>query len=108
MKLRKYKEYGWFCAICLGFESGSLSSAMCLTFNSFQWYDYIYWHMIFGPLALEIATSTAERLEWLQPTGNEGALPPPKYGPPSKAGLDLDAVDLAGTSPVHAYGQERA
>ncbi len=106
MKLRKYPEYGWFGAICLGFESGSLSSAMCLTFNSFQWYDYVYWHMIFGPLALEIATSTAERLEWLQPTGNQDALPPPKYGPPSEKGLNLDEVNLAGTSPIHAYGKD--
>lgn len=101
-RMTGYEGWEWFPALCLGFEAGSLSTMVVLTFNSFQWYDYIYWHFVFGPVALDIANSTAERLEWLKPADLEQARPPPRYGPPTRTGLDIDDIDLADTSPVQS------
>ncbi|CAN0585012.1 unnamed protein product, partial [Laminaria digitata] len=57
-RMEGYEGWEWYGAICLGLEAGSLSTAIVLSFNSFQWYDYIYWHMVVGPLSLEIARRT--------------------------------------------------
>jgi O-antigen ligase len=100
MRMRHYPGYEWFGALCLGLESGALSTAVVISFNSFQWYDYLYWHFIAGPLALEIANSTAERLEWLKPAKLDDIRPPPRYGPPKRDGLDLHDIDLAETAPI--------
>jgi O-antigen ligase len=99
-RMRHYAGYEWFCAMCLGLEAGAMSTAIVISFNSFGWYDYLYWHFITGPLALEIAYSTAERLDWLEPAQLEERRPPPRYGPPKRDGLALDHVDLADTSPL--------
>ncbi len=98
-RMRGYPGWEWFTAICLGLEAGSISSAIVLTFNSFHWYDYLYWHFVAGPLAYEIAKTTAARLDWLKPSELEDMRPPPRYGPPTRDGLDLD-IDLANTSPI--------
>lgn len=99
-RLRNYPGWEWFPAICLGMEAGAIASAVMLSFNSFMWYDYIYWHMITGPLALEIAKKTAERLEWLKPKEAVEVRPPPRYGPPQKDGLDLGAIDVSAAAPI--------
>jgi O-antigen ligase len=99
-RMRGYPGYEWFGAMCLGLEAGALSTAVVITFNSFQWYDYLYWHFVTGPLALEIAKSTGERLDWFKPAKLEEIRPPPRYGPPKREGLDLGDIDLAETSPL--------
>lgn len=101
-KMKPYEGYEWFGALCLGFEAGALAHAVTLVFNSFQWYDYIYWHFVFGPLALEVATHTAAKLEWLRPGDFIDVRPPPRYGPPRTDGLDLDKIDLVEISPLEA------
>ena len=70
-KMRQYEGMEWFCAICLGLEAGGIGTAAILMFNSFQWYDYLYWYMVSGPLALSIASRHAERLDWLKPAPRE-------------------------------------
>ncbi len=90
-KLRDCPSHAWFRAICLGFEAGAIGNAIAITFQSFQWYDYMYWHMVFGPLALQIATETKERLDWLKPIADKGGhRPNARYGaaPPGKLNLD--------------------
>jgi O-antigen ligase len=100
-KMKKYKGYEWFGAICVGMEAGALAHAVTLAFNSFQWYDYIYWHFVFGPLALEVANYTSAKLEWLQPGEYLEARPPPRYGPPrTESGMDLDDIDLMDIAPL--------
>lgn len=99
-KMKKYKGYEWFGAICVGLEAGALAHAITLAFNSFQWYDYIYWHFVFGPLALEVANYTSARLEWMQPGDYLDARPPPRYGPPKTDGLDIDQIDLMDVAPL--------
>jgi O-antigen ligase len=101
-KMAPYQGYEWFGALCLGFEAGALAHAVTLVFNSFQWYDYIYWHFVFGPVALEVATHTVAKLEWLKPGDFVEARPPPRYGPPKSDGLDLDRIDLIEVSPLEA------
>ena len=101
-RMTGYAGYEWFPALCLGFEAGAIASAIVLSFNSFQWYDYIYWHMIFGPLTYEIAKTTAERLDWMKPGEYEMARPPPRYGPPRAGGLDLGSIELVEHSPLSA------
>jgi O-antigen ligase len=100
-RMVKYPGYEWFCAICLGFEAGMLGCILFLTFNSTHWHDYLYWHFILGPLALQIANDTGAQLDWLKPA--EPAPPPPeaRYGPPKRAGLDLQ-IDLSETAPLNA------
>jgi O-antigen ligase len=98
--MKKYPGYEWFTALCLGFESGAVSVGIVFSFNSYQWYDYVYWHFVSGPLALQIAKSTAERLEWMKPADLAAIRPPPRYGPPKKDGLDIHEIDLAGTAPI--------
>lgn len=66
-KMRQYEGMEWFCALCLGLEAGGVGTASVLMFNSYQWYDYIYWFMITGPLALSIASRHAARLDWFEP-----------------------------------------
>lgn len=104
-RMQGYEGWEWFGAICLGLESGAISSGIVLTFNSFQWYDYVYWHMISGPLALEIARRTADRLDWLKPADLAESRPPPRYGKPSRRDLSLDDIDLADQAPLHAGGR---
>lgn len=99
-RMKNYPGWEWFPAICLGLEAGSIASGVMLSFNSFMWYDYVYWHMITGPLTLEIARKTAERLDWLKPKDAVAARPPPRYGPPSKAGLDLGDIDVSTAAPI--------
>jgi O-antigen ligase len=92
-QLKGYPGYEWFPAMCLGFEAGAIGSAIVLTFNSFQWYDYIYWHIVFGPVAFEVARQLKARLDWLKPGEFVARLPPARYGPPRAGGLELpDAV----------------
>ncbi|MCK6462178.1 MAG: O-antigen ligase family protein, partial [Planctomycetes bacterium] len=66
-RLKGYSGWEWFPAMCLGLEAGALANAVTCTFNSFQWYDYHYWHFVFGPITLQVARETAERLDWLAP-----------------------------------------
>lgn len=102
-RMRDYPGWEWFGAICLGLESGSISSAIVLSFNSFQWYDYVYWHMVVGPLALEIARRAGDRLDWLKPVETKESRPPPRWGAPGKKkGIDLEEIDLAEQAPLPA------
>lgn len=104
-KLRGFPEVDWFAAILLGLEAGTIGNAITATFNSFQWYDYQYWHFVFGPLCYQVAKETAERLEWMKPVGaRERARPPPRYGPPVAEGLDLENIDLSNAAPVRIEG----
>jgi len=104
-RMKRYPGYEWFPALCLGLEAGSIASAIVLSFNSFMWYDYVYWHMVSGPLAWEIAKKTSERLEWLKPGQFTEARPPARYGPPKKQGLDLSSVDLSHAAPLSKEGR---
>ena len=99
-KIRKYPGWEWFAALCLGMEAGTIGNAIACTFNSFQWYDYHYWHFVFGPLVYQVAKETAERLEWMKAVDRFEPHPPPRYGPPVAEGLDLGAIDLSGVAPV--------
>jgi hypothetical protein len=100
-RLRDYPGWEWYGALCLGLESGSISSAIVLSFNSFQWYDYIYWHMIVGPLALEIARRTGDRLDWMKPVETKEQRPPPRWGAPARSkGIALGEIDLAEQAPL--------
>lgn len=103
-RLRNYQGVEWLSAICLGLEAGALGNAVSATFNSFQWYDYQYWHLIFGPLMYQICKETAERLDWMKPAGAREARPPPRYGPPVAEGLDLRNIDISNAAPVRADG----
>lgn len=96
IRMKKYPGWEWFASTCLGFEAGLVGSAIACTFNSFQWYDYHYWHFVFGPIVYQIAKETAERLDWLKPIDLSDVRPPPRYGPPMTTGLDLDAIRLPG------------
>ena len=100
--MRKYQGWEWYGAMCLGLEAGSISSGIVLSFNSFQWYDYIYWHMIVGPLSLEIARRTADRLDWMEPADLKKSRPPPRYGRPNRKGLELGEIDLVEQAPLSA------
>ena len=110
-KMTGYPGWEWFPAFCLGLEAGTVGCALVLSFNSFQWYDYIYWHMVFGPVTLQIAKETSKRLDWLKPSrtvdppSNEfGDDPstrhPPRYGPPKRDGLTISNIDLSDTNPM--------
>lgn len=100
-----YEGWEWFGAICLGLESGAISSGIVLSFNSFQWYDYVYWHMISGPLALEIARRTGDRLDWLKPADTFEARPPPRYGKPKRRDLAIQDIDLVEQAPLSSGGR---
>jgi hypothetical protein len=85
--------YEWFPAYALGFEAGALGNALAITFSSFQWLDYLYWHMIFGPAVLIIARETRARVDWLRPVKpaeEEGDGSPLARKPKQK--LDLDQL----------------
>jgi len=100
-RMEGYPGWEWYGAICLGLEAGSLSTAIVLSFNSFQWYDYIYWHMVVGPLSLEIARRTGDRLDWLKPAEGSSTRPPPRYGKPTRSrGIALGEIDLAEQAPM--------
>ncbi|MEE2902403.1 MAG: O-antigen ligase family protein [Myxococcota bacterium] len=66
-KLKDFAEQAWFRSYCLGFEAGGLGAAMAMTFSSFQWLDFIFWYIVFGPLTYAIACETRARLDWLTP-----------------------------------------
>jgi hypothetical protein len=105
-RMKKYPGWEWFGAICLGLEAGSLGTAVVHCFNSFQWYDYMYWHMVIGPLALEIARRTGDRLDWMAPADKAAKRPPPRYGKPNqKRGIALGEIDLAEQAPISFGGQ---
>jgi hypothetical protein len=99
-RLRKYPGWEWLRALCLGLEAGAIGSAISCTFNSFQWYDYHYWHFVFGPIVYQIVKETTERIEWMKPLQLQAARPPPRYGPPIADGLDLDNIDLSSAAPA--------
>lgn len=104
-KLKPWPQAAPFSAILLGLEAGAIGNLITATFNSFQWYDYQYWHFIFGPLCFQVAKETAERLEWMKAAGaRETARPPPRYGPPVAEGLDLKNIDLSNAAPVRVEG----
>lgn len=94
-RLAQYPGQEWLASMCLGMEAGSLGSAIAITFSSFQWYDYHYWHFVFGPLVYQVAKERAERLDWLKPIGLSDVRPPPRYGPPLPDGLDVEHIDLS-------------
>lgn len=71
-KLKGYENYAWFCAYCLGFEAGGLGAAMGMVFASFQWLDFVFWYLAFGPLAYMIAVETKNRLDWMKPVEGRG------------------------------------
>jgi O-antigen ligase len=75
-KLLPFENFAWFRAYCLGFEAGGLGAALAMVFSSFQWLDFIFWYLIFGPLAYMIALETRARLEWLTPIRPQGAQAP--------------------------------
>lgn len=91
-RVRRYPELEVFETIMLGLEAGMLSTIVVYFFNSFMWYDYVYWQMVTGPLALVIAYQGAARLDHLAtPPPVESPPPPPRYRPPRHAGLSLSA-----------------
>jgi O-antigen ligase len=95
MKMARRPGWEWFGAYCLGLEAGALGCGVAITFASFQWHDYLYWHFIYGPLVFQIAQDTAEQLDWHLPSEFAIKRPPARYGPPRKArGLDLESIDL--------------
>lgn len=105
-RMKNYPGWEWFGAICLGLEAGSLGTAVVHCFNSFQWYDYMYWHMVIGPLALEIARRTGDRLDWMAPADKAAKRPPPRYGKPNQnRGIALGEIDLAEQAPISFGGQ---
>lgn len=95
-RIRRYPELEVFEAVLLGLEAGMLSTFVVYFFNSFMWYDYAYWQMVSGPLALVIAYQAAARLDHLQ---TAPALPPQpapaRYGPPRYSDLQLSARPYA-------------
>jgi O-antigen ligase len=106
-RLKNYPGWEWMRAMCLGLEAGALGSAICCTFNSYQWYDYQYWQFVLGPLVYQIAKETAERIEWMKPMQLETARPPPRYGPPMADGLDIEHIDLSNAAPTRLSGRLR-
>jgi O-antigen ligase len=98
-RIGKYKGWEWFASMCLGLEAGSLGSAIACTFNSFQWYDYHYWHFVLGPVVYQIAKETSERLEWMKPIETSEPRPPPRYGPPEED-VAVEDIDLSNAAPV--------
>lgn len=97
-KLRGDKEYGWLPGYLLGMEAGLLGNAVSATFVSFQWLDYMYHIMVTGPLAYQVTMDTIRQREWFDEREVlTVAKPPPRYGPPKKAGLALDEIDLRST-----------
>lgn len=99
-RLRKKPGLEWLAAVCLGLEAGTLGNAIACVFNSFQWYDYHYWHFVFAPVVYQVAKETAEREDWLAPIDTSEPHPPPRYGPPAQGGLDLGAIDLSSAAPI--------
>lgn len=98
-KLKPYPQYQWLRGYFLGFETGIIGGGIAITFSSFQWYDYLYWTMVTGPLALQIATETAQQMEWYKPRtahANEGR-PPPRYGPPRSPEMNIQNITLENT-----------
>jgi O-antigen ligase len=95
LKMAKRPGWEWFGAYCLGLEAGSLGCGVAITFASFQWHDYLYWHFIYGPLVFQIAQDTAEQLDWHLPSELAMKRPPPRYGPPRQVGkVDVEAIDI--------------
>jgi hypothetical protein len=82
-----------------------IGSAIAITFASFQWFDYIYWGWLVGPLYLQITGELIERIEWLKPRADGDAKVPPRYPPPQLKGLRLDHVDLRATPVVSSAGR---
>jgi O-antigen ligase len=100
-RMKNYPGWAWFSSMCLGLEAGALGSAIACTFNSFQWYDYHYWHFVLGPVVYQVAKEAAERLEWMKPVDLTEARPPPRYGPPEED-IDVEDIDLSSAAPLGA------
>lgn len=101
-KLAAYPEHAGFRAYAVGHEAGMIGLAIAITFASFQWFDYIYWGWLAGPLYLQITDELIERTEWLKPQAEGVERPPPRYPPPQTSGLRLDLIDLRATPVVSA------
>ena len=92
-----FKEWAWFGAICLGLEAGAIANAATITFHSYAWYDYQYWHFILGPVALQIARETRTKLDWLTPVGvDKNKRPAARYRAPSPGHLDVGRLSGVG------------
>lgn len=99
-RLKEDPEWSWLPGYLLGFEAGLLGNAVAITFASFQWLDYQYWVMVTGPMALLLTKEALEQRAWFEERkGLDLSRPPPRYGPPSKKGLELD-IDLHQTPTI--------
>lgn len=99
--LKDYESHAWFRSYCLGFEAGMLGSAVAMTFSSFQWLDYIYWQLIWGPAAYMIAVDTKARLDWMQPHDKLAKRPPARYAKNARPGK-LDTSGLTASDETGA------
>ncbi len=104
-RLRDYPNFAWFKGYAVGHEAGMIGTAIAITFASFQWFDYLYWGWIVGPLYLQITGELIEREKWLEPRKETVDRLPPKYPPPQHQGLRLDLVDLRATPVVSSEGR---
>ncbi len=93
--LRDDPEWGWLPGYFIGFHAAWIGNAIAITFVSCQWLDYNYWIIAIGPLALHIAKDVVKEVEWFAAREAWAVpRPPPRYGPPTKSGLDMGDIDL--------------
>ncbi len=99
LRMTSYPGWEWFPTMCLGLEAGSIGSVVCLTFVSGHLYDYNFWHMVFGPLALQIARETGDQLDFIGASVRGRAKPPPR--PRSgRSHSTIEEIDLSTAAPL--------